>query len=644
MALQLTARMPATQDSDGRTSNKVRGHQPAASIAPLYERPAIGSSVPMNRFVASLALVCLVSWLDAQQPAPANIEVPIGSTVDARFTDLRWQRRRLRELEAKTATVLYFATIGCPIVTRYMPRIEAMAREYESRGIVFLVVNVGVGDDLVAAAAQVTRMAPAATFAKDFTGAVMRACGVERTATCVVLDANQKLVYRGRVDDQHAYISSRTEAKHHELRDAIEDVLASREVAIAESEVSGCLITNAADIAAATAHNGAPTYHQDVLPVMQRHCQECHRPNGQAPFELMTEPQVKQHAAMIAEVVTQGRMPPWYASEDGNTFHNYRGLSAAERTTIRAWAAGGMPSGNASEAPAAVVWPETAWRIGEPDLVLEIKTPIRLPADGVLPYRYFVLPFHFTEETWVEAIEIQPKNGRSLHHCNLARVKLGERFSQDGFVTGYVPGGDAMVLDPGTAVRIPAGSALALQAHYVTTGEPEVDRLRVGLRFPRVRVQKELQVAICANFRFEIPPGARAHPVRTSRTFDRDAIGLGMVVHMHLRGRDMQVTAKNPDGSEERLLTVPNYNFDWQQSYRWPAAGKHFAKGTRIQALAHFDNSEFNPFNPDATVPIRFGLATTDEMMYAFLFWFGEHEQLDLAVDPTTGHVVEDKH
>jgi len=146
------------------------------------------------------------------------------------------------------------------------------------------------------------------------------------------------------------------------------------------------------------------------------------------------------------------------------------------------------------------------------------------------------------------------------------RVKFRQQFSQDGFITGQVPGGDAMVLDPGTALRIPAGSALALQAHYVTTGQAEEDRLQLGLRFPRVPVQKELRVQIVADFRFAIPPGANAHPVKAARKFDVDALGIGMFVHMHLRGRDMTVRALPPAGTAETLLQVPAYNFDWQQS------------------------------------------------------------------------------
>jgi thiol-disulfide isomerase/thioredoxin/mono/diheme cytochrome c family protein len=598
-----------------------------------------------------LAAVLCSSWLAALATAqdPANErragraeDVPLGSVVDATFTDLRWQPRRLAEFGDVPATVLFFATIDCPLVQRYLPRFGRLARSYEDRGVVFVVVHVGAGDPMVDAIGQVTEAAPAAVFAKDFDLALARAAGVDRTGAAVVLDRQRRLVYRGRIDDQHGYSASRTAASREDLQLAIDDALAGRAVAVAETAYQGCRITPPAPPPAPAA---APTFHRDVLPILQQRCQDCHRPGGEAPFALLDERDARKHAAMIVEVVEQGRMPPWYGASQqaagaAHEFVNRRAMPADERDRLRAWFAAGMPSGDPAQAPPPRALPTGEWRIGEPDLVIEIKSPIRLPADGVVPYKYFILPHRFREDTWVEAIEIKPENGRSLHHCNLARVKFGEQFSQEGFVTGYVPGGDPMVLDPGTAVRMPAGSVLALQAHYVTTGTEEVDRLRVGLRFPRVRVQKELQVAIAADFRFEIPPGARAHPVKASRKLPADAIGIGMFVHMHLRGRDMSVVAEVPGGREEKLLLVPNYNFEWQQSYRWEAGARRFPAGTRIRALAHFDNSVFNPFNPDPGVPVRFGEETTDEMMYLFLFWVAEQEALGLDVDAKTGHVV----
>ncbi len=578
-------------------------------------------------------LPLLIAAKAAAQDPPRD--VPLGTVAEASFVDLRWQQRTLRELPAANATVVWFATIECPLVQRYLPRIGQIASDYAARGVTVLVVNVGAGDPFVDAVGEVAHKAPAAVFGKDVDLRVAAACGVDRTATAVVLDRERRIVYRGRVDDQHGYSGSRPQPSRDDLRLALDELLAGTPIAVPTTEVSGCRITPAPAVAGA-----APSYLRDVAPIVHRHCITCHRPDGEAPFALLSAAQVQKHANMIGEVVAQGRMPPWYASSKHGSFENHRGLDERELAIVRAWVAAGAPVDDPGQPAVVPERPAGGWRIGEPDLVLSMKAPTRLPAEGPIPYHYLLLPYRFEHDTWVEAIEIRPQNERVLHHCNLARVKLGEKFSQDGFITGYVPGGDPLVMDPGIAVRIPAGSALVLQAHYVATGEPEQDRLQVGLRFPRTKVEKEMQVAIVADFRFAIPPGAMAHPVRASRTLREDAVGIGMFVHMHLRGRDMIATATTPDGTTETLLSVPNYNFDWQQSYRWHAGKKTFGKGTRIQALAHFDNSAWNPANPDPAMTVRFGQETTDEMMYLFVFWVAAAERLGLVVDPANGRVL----
>jgi hypothetical protein len=140
-----------------------------------------------------------------------------------------------------------------------------------------------------------------------------------------------------------------------------------------------------------------------------------------------------------------------------------------------------------------------------------------------------------------------------------------------------------------------------------------------------------------ADLRFAIPPGADAHPVKAARTLDCDAIGIGMFVHMHLRGRDMRFTAIPREGAPSTLLLVPTYDFNWQQSYRWFPDAERFAQGTRIECVAHFDNSRFNPFNPDPEATVRFGLQTAQEMMYGFFFYVDANEHLDLEIDPKSG-------
>ena len=174
----------------------------------------------------------------------------------------------------------------------------------------------------------------------------------------------------------------------------------------------------------------------------------------------------------------------------------------------------------------------------------------------------------------------------------------------------------------------------------MTTGGGETDRISVGCAsraYPRAAAHAPRRDG---DLRFAIPPGADAHPVRAARTLDRDATGSGCTSTCHTRGRDMRFTATEPMAAARTLLLVPTYDFDWQQSYRWFPDSELFAKGTRIDCLAHFDNSRFNPFNPDPDATVRFGLQTEQEMMYGFLFYVDAHERLDLDVDPRTGRAV----
>ena len=224
-----------------------------------------------------------------------------------------------------------------------------------------------------------------------------------------------------------------------------------------------------------------------------------------------------------------------------------------------------------------------------------------------------------------------------LHHANVAYFELAKGFSHDGFITGFVPGGDPLALDAGTALRIPKGSVLGIQAHYVTTGQKETDKVRIGLRFPKQAITRRAEVLVVTNTRFAIPPGAPAHRVTGKRNVAADATVIGMFAHMHLRGRDMTFVARRPGDEPDTLLMIPNYDFEWQASYRAHAGKVKLPANTEVEVFAHFDNSPLNPFNPDPLQTVRFGQQTFEEMMYGFVFMTRDGERLELRVQPTTG-------
>jgi hypothetical protein len=562
-----------------------------------------------------------------------HADIAIGSKIDnLTFKDIRAARRSLDDFPNATAYVLVFTDTGCPIAQRYLPVLEKLQEELSPRGVAIVALNAAAGDSIGAMAAQSVRFGCSFPFVKDFDGTCAKALGVTHTPGTVVLDKERRLRYRGRIDDQFRPGGARPAATRNDLRDAIVAVLDGKSVERAETPVDGCPITFAEPPATRSL-----TYAKDVAPIIKTHCQECHRPGTVAPFALQTYEQVTRKAKTIAEVATDGRMPPWHASPDHTEFVNRRGLSATERETLLAWLRSERAAGNDGDTPSALP-PAGAWRIGEPDRVI-VSSEHSLPAAGDVPYQYAVLPTIFGHDTWVQGIEIKPDNPAVLHHCNMAYMRVGEKFHAGNFITGQVPGGEPMRLDRGVAFKIPAGSMLALQIHFVTTGKPEACRLSVGLRYARETVQQQLRHVMLVNTRYSIPPGAPAYPVSASRELPCDAIGVGLFAHMHVRGKDITFTAKHPDGKSETLLLVPNYSFDWQQPYRWEFGAKRLPKGTRLTCLAHYDNSPFNPFNPDAKATVTDGPQTYNEMLNGFVFYVDANERLELAIDEKTGAV-----
>lgn len=587
----------------------------------------------------ALAISLLLATAATNADSSTAVAKPkIGSKIaGVSFVDLRYLKRTLSEFGRKKAFVIVFMNCDCPIAQRYLPRLKKLDEQYREKGVQFLSLNVGTADSVVDVAAQALEAGIAFPFAKDFDGSAARKLGVTRTPEAVVLDAQFHLRYRGRIDGNIRFGGVTPKKTRADLEEAIRDVLAGKKVRVSKTPVDGCLISFPDE---SKKPQREVTYSRHIAPLMQKYCQKCHRPGTEAPFSLLNYSDAKKHAAMIGEVVMQRRMPPWFASEKHGKFSNKLTMTSRERRLIADWIRGGKREGNPKHLPQPLKFSTKKWRIGKPDLVIRAPSVQKIPAEGYVPYRYVILPHVFLKDTWVQDIEILPGNKRVVHHCNLAYFPVGLRKPRPNFITGFVPGGIPMTLGKGVAFKIPAGSMLVLQLHYVTIGKETTDRTSVGFRFPKSPVKKRIRHVQVTTRNFAIPPGASHHEVVAERTLRSDAVGMGMFVHMHLRGKDMTFQAITPDGKKETLLVVPNYSFDWQMAYRWKKGTKTFPKGTRIRCVAHYDNSAFNPYNPDPKKTVRFGLQTYHEMMYGFFFYLDQNEDLNLKVDPKTGHVA----
>jgi hypothetical protein len=364
---------------------------------------------------------------------------------------------------------------------------------------------------------------------------------------------------------------------------------------------------------------GRVTYAGDVARIVQDRCQSCHRPGQVAPFSLRSYDDARSHAAMIAEVVEDRRMPPWHADPRHGRFRNDRHLSPRERATLLAWVEQGTPLGDPSALPPPATFPE-GWQIGTPDVVFELPAPQSVAAEGTLPYVYVRVPTGFQEDRWVQAAEAQPGDRAVVHHILVFVDDHSGKKRQGigGQLCGFAPGDMPAVFPPGVAKQVPAGSDLIFQIHYTPVGAPHTDRSRVGLIFAKQPVEHAAITLGIAQRRFVIPPGAANHPVASSFTFPRDAHLLSLLPHMHLRGKNFEYRATYPDGSSEVLLSVPAFDFGWQTSYLLDAP-KAMPKDTRIDCLAHYDNSADNPANPDPERAVLWGDQTSEEMMIGYI-------------------------
>ncbi len=417
----------------------------------------------------------------------------------------------------------------------------------------------------------------------------------------------------------------------------------------------------------ATYRGHAPTFSHDVAPIFYANCTTCHRPSGLGPMSLLSYPVAKRYAARIRKAVDNGIMPPWHAESAHGVFSNDRRLSDADKATILAWIDAGAPDGDASELPPAPVYSDS-WTGGTPDVVLSMAEPYAVPAKGTIEYQYFEVPTNFSEDKWVSTFEILPGSRKAVHHVLVyARAPRGaapppspgtptnggqrERrvplFTPDSgdypdppppppprseprkeepqrelgaLIGATAPGTNVVTFPEGAALRIAAGTVLTFQMHYTAHGHDDQDKTSVGLTFAKVPVTDPVRATNFLNAAFVIPPGAKDYAVSSGITV-RDTVRIwSMIPHTHLRGVRWEYELIHPDGRTEKVLSVPRYDFNWQTLYQF-ATPLLIPAGSRLHAVAWYDNSASNKHNPDPTKEVRWGDQTWEEMQYTAFFY-----------------------
>ena len=433
---------------------------------------------------------------------------------------------------------------------------------------------------------------------------VGKALGVRAAGEVLVIDPQTwQVVYQGAADAG--------------LRQVLGQLSAGAPVSAAGPATSGCQLefvqTDGAQI----------SYADTIAPILAENCVSCHRPGGIGPWAMTDHNMVRGFSLMIREVLMTKRMPPWHADPEVGHFANERGLTRNELQTLVSWIDAGAPRGEGADPLTQFQASLPLWgELGEPDLIIDIP-PTDVPATGVVDYQYKHVTNPLNRDVWVRASQILPGDRAVLHHVI---TRFGELVTDGprkgrlkrrggGGLAGYVPGMAARPLPEGTGTLLPAGATIEFQMHYTTAGKASTDHSKIGIYFHEAQPEHAIRSLILANGNIKIPPHAKAHAEQAVRVFDKDALVYSLLPHAHYRGKASRFVAQYPDGTEEVLLNVPNYDFNWQTTYQL-AEPKFMPAGTKIVYTNWWDNSAQNPANPNPEREVRWGRQSWDEMIF----------------------------
>ena len=572
----------------------------------------------MNRTKLSIVLtVILFTAFSRAAFAQSQVGQKISSFELNDVNNQKW------ELPKGKHCIVVFMGVECPLVKLYATRLQQIQNEFGGDKIEVVGVNSNQQDSIAEMQHFARTYELEFKLLKDPGNRVADQFKASRTPEVFLLNDELRVVYHGAIDDQYTYGVQKSEVKNHYLRDALRQSLDGKTIETAYVEPVGCIIGRKREV-----DDSSPvTYSNQISRILQKNCVSCHRPGEIAPFALTDYEEVAGWAGMIEEVVREKRMPPWHADAPVGHFKNDIRLTDEEKQLITEWVAAGAPKGNEQQLPKPLAYPD-GWQIGKPDKVIKMRTrPFKVKATGTIEYKYFQVDPGFKKDVWVKAAECRPGNRSVVHHIIVGIAGKGEFGGRRGshgepeseWVAATAPGSPPAVFPKGYAKRIPAGSKLVFQMHYTPNGKATTDISQIGLVFADpAEVKHEVLTQAVFQTRLKIKPGDPDYQVRASTRFDRDVELMAMFPHMHYRGKSFVFELRQSDEQKyERILEVPNYDFNWQNSYEL-ANSIMIRKGAKLRCLATFDNSEDNLANPDPSKTVRWGDQTTDEMMIGY--------------------------
>lgn len=512
-----------------------------------------------------------------------------------------------------SAVVLMGHRAGENAVAEAARSLEAATGKHS--GVEVFLVNAVEGQDREVLRADAERNGLTFPVLNDRSRLVTESLGLEYPGQALLIDTRRwNVLYRGPVTDGEAT----------PLADALASHLAGQSVARSSVEMPSALSALAFDLpdeAEREAHEQI-SYSETIAPLLQEKCADCHRPGGIGPWAMTGHEIVQGFSPMMRETVLTKRMPPWHADPEVGEFRHDMSLSDEQARTLVHWIDAGAPRGDGPDPLAEHEWDSTRWARGEPDLVVDLPA-FEVPATGVLDYQYFEVENPLDRDVWVEAVQIVPGDRQVVHHAiatfgessSLAQdADSGEALLQPQLMT-FVPGNETYIYPEGNGVYVPADSSFYTQMHYTTYGKATTDQTKIGLYFADEAPEHVLQHYAIIDTNLRIPAGDPEYTESAYYEFRRDAVIYSLFPHAHYRGRSSSFSLQYPDGREELVLSVPNYDFNWQRYFQFQEP-IDVPAGTKVIHRTTYDNSPYNETNPDPEVEVRFGEQTWQEMLY----------------------------
>lgn len=492
----------------------------------------------------------------------------------------------------------------------------AIARQPDMQ-IPFFLINAETGTSRAAVQLAKQTQGISAPVLIDDTGLVSRTLGFSYVGEVLVISPrNWEIVYRGPVA-----ASALGEGERH-----IDQVLdAVRQGGSPVQAVREPASTYPVEALAAPVMPALASYASDIAPLLQEKCASCHRPGGIGPWAMTSHQMIQGFSPMIREVVLTRRMPPWHADPQVNRFKHDMSLSIEQAQALVQWIDAGAPRGEGEDPLLAVAQPGADWELGEPDLIVDLPS-FSVPATGTLDYQILSVDNPLDHDVWVRAVQIVPSDRQVLHHAIATfgqkdepsgidlGTPIGEALLQSQLMT-FVPGNEIYEYPEGTGVLVPAGATFFSQMHYTTYGRETVDHTRIGLYFADEPPEFTLQHYAILNVDIDIPPGEAKDEEKAYYEFQKDVVLYSLFPHAHYRGRSSTFSLVYPDGREALVLSVPNYDFNWQRYFQLEEP-LEVPAGSRLIHTMVYDNSSNNLSNPDAQAQVRFGEQTWEEMLY----------------------------